>query len=382
MSDYEATVVRIEELHPVPGLDNLVRTRLLGADVLVGKDTQIGDVGIVFTSETQLSDEYASANNLYRDSSLNADPTKKGYLDANRRIRAIKFMGCPSNGLFMPLSSLPEGAKQPKVGQSFTTFAGKPICGKYESPNTRKAKAAQVGKPRREPKNFPRHVDTLNWFKSHHLVADDELLLVTQKLHGTSIRIGNIALELPWYKKLAQKLGFKVKTHGPVVGSRNVIKDLNDEKDLWVRVGKPIAEQLAPNTVVFGEIVGWDGNKPIQPGYTYDLPKGQCALYTYNMRTASGMNWANTPGNAVPIIAMGIKATLDVNDYLNRRFATEGIGENPVPLSDPKSVDEGVCIRVLTRDGSLRVFKAKSSQFLEYETKQLDKGSADLESVS
>ena len=44
--------------------------------------------------------------------------------------------------------------------------------------------------------------------------------------------------------------------------------------------------------------------------------------------------------------------------------------DRPLPLSDPKSVDEGVCLRW---DGIVpTTLKAKASKFLEHETKQLD----------
>lgn len=388
MSDYEATVVRIENLKPVPGLDNLVLTNLLGYSVLVGKETRVGDIGLLFTAETQLSDDYACENNLYRDSSLNADPSKKGYLDANRRIRAVQFRGTPSNGLFMPLSSLDYTgwSGKAKVGESFSEVFGEHICNKYEPPKARDARAHGGKTPSTQgPTSFMRYVDTLNWFKSHHLVHDDELIFVTQKLHGTSIRIGNVKLDLPWYKRFGQWLGLPVKTHGPVVGSRNVVKDLKDENDLWVRVGKSVAESLPKDTIVFGEIVGWNGDKPIQQGYTYGLPKGECRLYIYNTLWGNGCHthrFCPAGLKPVPGLALGTKSSLNVEDYLNRRFRDEGIGEDPLPLSDPKSVDEGVCLRVQDDSGKLRVFKAKSSKFLEWETRLLDRGLSDVESES
>ena len=66
---------------------------------------KVGDLVLVFTAETQLSDEYTKANNLYRDTTLNADPEKKGYIEANRRVRAIKFRGHRSDALVMPVET-------------------------------------------------------------------------------------------------------------------------------------------------------------------------------------------------------------------------------------------------------------------------------------
>ena len=47
----------------------------------------------VFPAEVQLSGEYARFNNLHRHGNLNADQGQAGYLEDNRRVRALKFRG-------------------------------------------------------------------------------------------------------------------------------------------------------------------------------------------------------------------------------------------------------------------------------------------------
>jgi hypothetical protein len=63
--NYAATIVTIKEIHPLEGSDNIVGTTLFGSQAIVGKDTQVGDVGIFFPAETQLSQEFAYENNLH-----------------------------------------------------------------------------------------------------------------------------------------------------------------------------------------------------------------------------------------------------------------------------------------------------------------------------
>jgi hypothetical protein len=54
--------------------------------------------------------------------------------------------------------------------------------------------------------------------------------------------------------------------------------------------------------------------------------------------------------------------------------------EQPLQLSSPKTVDEGVCLR---QEGVVPlILKAKSGVFLAHETKLLDKGESDMESVA
>ena len=105
-ANYAVTVVEVKHLNPLEGCDNVVGLGVFGMQAVVGKDTQIGDLGLIFPVESQIADEFAHHNNLYRHADKNADPGKAGYIEDNRRVRAQKFRGHTSNALFMPLESL------------------------------------------------------------------------------------------------------------------------------------------------------------------------------------------------------------------------------------------------------------------------------------
>lgn len=104
--NYCATVVKIKNIIPLENCDNVVATTIFGFQAIVGKDTKIGDIGIVFPAETQLSDEYCYENNLYRHADKNRNEGEKGYIEDNRRVKAVKFRGNPSSCLFASLESL------------------------------------------------------------------------------------------------------------------------------------------------------------------------------------------------------------------------------------------------------------------------------------
>lgn len=106
-SNYAAQVVRIEQINTLEGCDNIVGAVVFGYQAIVGKDVQVGDLMIFFPAESQLSDSYVSANNLYSSSERNADKTAKGYLGNQRRVRAMKLRKHRSDALLMPLSSIP-----------------------------------------------------------------------------------------------------------------------------------------------------------------------------------------------------------------------------------------------------------------------------------
>lgn len=195
--NYAAQVIRIPVLVTLPGLDNLIGIPVLGHQALTQKGKQVGDLAIAFTSETQLADGFAHENSLYRHEDRNK-VNEKGYLEDNRRIRAIKLRGHQSNALLMPLDSVAYTGVDLSAlteGTVFDKLNGHDICNKYELPvkagpstgNRIKALFRRVTE-----KMFPEHLSTDNYFRSAHLLDDDHEVIVTQKLHGTSFRAGRV----------------------------------------------------------------------------------------------------------------------------------------------------------------------------------------------
>lgn len=131
--NYAAEVIEVKSINVLQGLDNLVGITAGGQQALVPKTTRVGDVLVVFPAESRLSHEFASANNLYRHSELNADPLQTGYLEDNRRVRAIRLRGEKSTALALTLDSLSGFADEPPaVGTIFDTIDGVVISEKYE----------------------------------------------------------------------------------------------------------------------------------------------------------------------------------------------------------------------------------------------------------
>jgi hypothetical protein len=81
--NYVATIVKLPELKAVSGLDNLKLATVFGYGCLVSKETQANQLYVFFPAECVLSDKFLAFNNLYRNSELNADKTKKGFFDEN-----------------------------------------------------------------------------------------------------------------------------------------------------------------------------------------------------------------------------------------------------------------------------------------------------------
>lgn len=407
------------------GLDNLVGVPVLGHQALTEKGLTPGQLRVAFTAETQLSPDYCAINNLYRDATLNKDPAETGYLEKNRRVRALKLRGHTSNALLMPLSSLAYTGVDVRgllEGDTFDTLNGHEICRKYEIPvkhvqGRGKTKVEKAFR-RVDTKLFPEHLETDQYHRNKHLLKAGREVVITQKLHGTSWRGGRVPVlrQSKWYERFLRKLGVTIPVYeyATVFGSRKVIKDPDNpnqnhfyKDDIWTDYGKKIADLIPEGYLVYGELVGWTSDgAPLQKGYTYHLPKGDAELFVYRVAhinqqghlsdlswdgvkdfcRARGLKWVPEIGR----LFMHPKGDLDddVNELLDVRFSDQYITdaaddwfvEEPLKLSDKKTVDEGVCLR---QDGLVPlILKAKSPKFLEHETKLLDKGEADLESLS
>lgn len=413
--NYCATVVQLPAVRfSLEGLDNIEGVSIFGYQVLVGKGST--GIGVFFPAESQLSDQYCYENNLYRHGDLNANPDEKGYLEDNRRVRAIKFKGNTSNGFFMPLSSLEYTGVDVSLlneGDEFDTLNGHEICRKYLVP--RKAGRSQPEKAdrgfvRADKKFMPEHIDTENFFKNFEKIDPDDEVIVTQKIHGSSIRIANTMVnhKPSLIERVVSLFGAKiVKTeYAYLYGSRKVIKDANNpnqnhfyETDIWTLEGHKLDGLIPENYIVYGELIGWTPEgAEIQKNYSYSIPKGQCELYVYRIAIVNSkglttdLSWdqvrefCKSVGlKHVPELFRCKMSDLIRDDFafiktfLDARFF-DGIGlRASLWLGDNEDlVDEGICVR---KDGlTPRILKAKSPKFLEHETNLLDKGEEDLES--
>lgn len=422
---YVATVVRVEpdDLFTLDGLDNLRSYTKFGMQALVSKATQPG-LYLLFSTEVKLSEDFARANNLHRDTTLNADPTvTTGYLETNRRVKAIKLRGHRSESILIPVTSLTyligaKGVAQLAEGDVFDSIDGKEVCRKYlvkeVKPGSGQKAKARVR--RVDDRVFPEHLDSENYFRNMLKVPDHGHVTVSQKLHGTSVRYGRVpayADRTRWERIKDRVLRRRTERLEQrfVVGSRRVVKsiDLSAEEgkrhyygdgDLWTSYAEKnrLDQVIPPSHLVYGEIIGWtpDG-APIQKDYTYDLPVGEAKLYVYRvaMVTDEGRTLDYSPAQmrafcedrglaVVPELWAGPHHAFFADEWLEHRYYDEWINlkatftMTPVPLSDKKLVDEGVCVRY---DGAYGPFvlKAKSPSFVQHETKMLDAGAEDLE---
>jgi hypothetical protein len=291
MSNYSAVVVEIKNLRPHSNADRLVCTNIFGNNIIVGKETKVGDVGLYFPLESQLGEQFAKANDLIRRKDENGKPAG-GMFDANRRVRAQTFRGEKSMGFFIPLESLNKLFDNGKAletfieGQEIDEYLGIPIANKYiPRTNVSGTGKQREGRKPRESKiiqnQFRFHFDTAQLGRNIHKINPDDTIVLTWKMHGTSAIVSNcmVKKDLGFFTRLLSKF---IPMHNTeyqyIYASRKVIKNEFAEAkqhfygtDLWSDIGgEHFGGKLHKGETVYYEIVGYTkGGGAIQGQFDY-----------------------------------------------------------------------------------------------------------------
>ena len=194
---YSAYITKIKNIRPHPNADRLNLGECFGNTVVIGKEYDENTLYIYFPADGQLSEEYASINNLVRKKDELGNSIG-GYLDpVKRNITAIRLRGEKSDGLVMPLSSVEyTGIDMSTLteGLVITMLNGHEICTKYIP---RKPSYARMGPGNRTRKKkvpvaplFSEHADTEQLAYNLSAFRPDDQIEVTLKMHGTSQRTG------------------------------------------------------------------------------------------------------------------------------------------------------------------------------------------------
>lgn len=229
-------VVKVENLRPHGNADRLQIATFFGNDTCVGLNTVLGEIGIYFPTDLQLSVEYCDKNNLVRKKDENGNNIG-GYMDPDKRnVTAVRLRGERSDGLYMPLSSLEFtgiNLDDLDVGDTIDIVNGVEICRKYIPRGNKRRSGGQSDGNRTRKKKVPvaplfaEHADTEQLAYNLAAFKPGDQIEVTLKMHGTSQRTGYLPT-LKGYKKnildyILRREGTPIYDWGYVTGTRRTV---------------------------------------------------------------------------------------------------------------------------------------------------------------
>lgn len=415
-----AIICRLTSIRKHPNADKLNLATVLGNQVVIGLEHVDGELGMFVPTDMQLSHIYCLENNLYTLSAqakLGLPAGAAGYLSEKRRVRSQRFRGEKSDGIFMPLSSLFwVGEATFKEGDAITEVNGNLICEKYYTPATLRAMKVGTAKTRKENLCFPKHKETAQFRFHAESIPEDAVLYITEKLHGTSGRLGHVLNELPFPKwkqflntNIFHRGFFKPKsTYTYLNGSKNVILGKSSDTNGGYYGTNDFREEvvqgitLHKGELIFFEIVGYvHDNVPIMPlhdvtktglkdiqkafgnsiHYTYGQPEGTRKIYVYKIATVNEdgqmmeLSWPAMVGRCnelgLPHVPLLFGPT--TLPHLAHIYSTDGrsalrtvveqlsAGTQGSTLNQAQ-IREGVVVRVESKDGVSQL-KSKSFEF-------------------
>ncbi len=403
MSEHVAFIVKINELRKHSNADRLQIATIFSNDVIVDLNTQIGDIGIYFPIDLQLSEEYCKENDLVRRKDENGNPAG-GYLDPEKRnIRAMKLRGEKSEGLFMPLASLAyTGETKFEVGNKIDIVNGHEICRKYIPRGKSSVAAGKQGNKTRKHSVpvaplFAEHADTEQLVYNMNAFKLGDQIEITLKMHGTSFRVAHLPVFQGYKRSLLDRLfhreGTPIYDWDYISGTRRCVLSSFDGGFYGNNeFRKPVEDffrgKLYKNETVYGEIVGYvNESQPIMPSvsnkktndkkfikqygedtvFSYNCEPGQSDFYVYRMTMTNedGDVVEYTPdfmryrceqmgAKCVPVMWRGYLDEPDdwTGDNFNPGEFVKQIAEEYYDGPDPigkTHVREGVVIRIVNR---------------------------------
>ncbi len=410
-------VVKIAELRKHNNADRLQVATIFGNSVIVDLNTHIGDVGVYFPTDLQLSEEFCKINNLVRRKDEHGNQVG-GYLSPDKRnIRTMKLRGEVSDGLYLPITCLAEFTKisDLSIGDTIDIINGHEICCKY-IPHRNNIKTANKVVQKKVKVNFAptfyEHVDTAQLAYNLDAFKAGDIIQLTLKMHGTSGRTGYLPLvhhRQSLFDKIFHRVGKEYKEYGYVTGTRRVVLDSNhtggfyDDNSFREEMAKKFEGKLRKGETFYYEIVGFCGSNgvPIMASVqnskisdkTFAQQYGSETVYSYGCKQDNGYNdespccdiyvyrvtMVNEDGDIVEYSPaeikyrceqIGVKYVLEfetfvipegvnAGEYVMRKVEKYYDGPDPIGKTH---VREGVVARILNRN-NFAVYKHKNILF-------------------
>lgn len=405
MGNHCGYVVEVTKLRPHENANKLQIAEFFGNSTVVDLKVKVGDIGIYFPTDLQLSAEFADVNNLVRKKDDSGNQVGS-FLDPDKRnIKAIRLRGEKSDGLYLPLSCLETfgDISTLKVGDTIDVFNGHEICKKYIPRRQHREGSPTEGNKTRKRKLpvaplFNEHADTEQLAYNLGAFKPMDEIEITLKMHGTSQRTACLPV-LKGYKRtlwdrLRGKEGKPIYDWGYVSGTRRVVLEdyeggFYGSNSFREQHSKIFDGKLYKGEEVFYEVVGFTdsgssimaecSNKKVQDKefskkygdttvFSYGCEEKQSDIYVYRMTMTNedGFVVEYTPDfmryrceqmgvKTVPVMWRGripehpgsaTDPTISAGEWIKN--VAERYYDGPDPIGETH-VREGVVVRIINK---------------------------------
>jgi hypothetical protein len=438
--NYGTRIVCIDNIqpHPNPEVTRLDITTISGNDIIVERDSlKIGDIVVYCPCESSLNCNFLSMNNQFRDAELNVSKDKNdvGFFEPKGRVKAISLRGVISTGFVFPVDWLKVWHPdvnldniEDYVGELFDTFDKEVFSKKYiiKKPVRTEGFGNKVKRNKNLverfdkliPDQFSFHYDTVKLTDRLWSIDPEDIIHISVKMHGTSVIIAHVLIkkDLKWVEKILKKFGVNIVSeyYDFLFSSRSVIKNRYINKDvtsgfynvdLWTEAGNKFKDIIPKGMTLYGEIVGYlpGTNTFIQNKHDYKCNPGEFEVYIYRITQTNVdgevfefsakqvQNWCkNRDIKPVKELYYGkakdIYPELSLTDHWQENFVAKLANDKERFYMEMKSPDcynkvphEGIVIRNDSNGYPALKLKTKAHYLLE--SKELDSGEADIESI-
>lgn len=339
---YCGYVVKVEKIRKHENADRLMIATFFGNDTVVGLDTQIGQLGVYFPVDGQLSEEFCATNDLVRRKDEEGKPCG-GYLDPEKRnIKAVKLRGEKSDGLFLPITCLASFGpiSNLNVGDTIDTFNGVEICKKYIPKRNHRsysnwANGKRIRKTKDKAPTFYEHIDTSHLAYSLGDFHTGDIVELTLKMHGTSGRTGYLPVvkqaNRTIWDKIFRRPAKEYTEYGYVTGTRRVVLDdkrdggFYSDNEFRRQMAKKFEGKLHKGEVVYYEIVGFvNENTPIMASVknskikdkAFSKQYGEETVFSYGCNPYGDWVWdtQDSSGDVAPKCEVYVYRMTSVNE--------------------------------------------------------------------
>lgn len=341
---------RILEIQPHTNADALEIAIIEGWHTIVKKGAFVKDQEIVYIPEGSVVSQELEDRIFGKDSKIKLH---------HGRVKTIKLRGEISQGIVLD------------ANEYDLEFVKKNTT-KYEPPAPKYMIQGKSAVPKKQHPDFEKYtkLENIKWRTT--MFEDDDLVVATEKLHGTNFRCGYVKFRADtFWKKIKKFFGFAPELEF-VYGSHNV--QLQNkllytgyyDKNVYAEAVEKynLKEKLIEHNteiLIFGEIYG-DG---IQKNYNYGCKRGERKLAIFDVKLNG--KWLKDEDirlfcawhdlQAVPLLFKGQFKDFDIEEHFR----------GTSKLSETQKVREGVVLRSIQEDtwkGSRKMAKCINPEYL------------------